>query len=400
MRRSSPSERTAKLRDDFKVTLSSGLFTVQVDAVPHARLCMGVVAMGAETWFSVRVNMDGDVIVSGSASSTGSRQQRRLERLADQGIHQATVLVHDSNRESLGLLRPHLASAGSSEALRMFAVALHGQQPVNVAQVRQISPFRYPGGKTWLVPTIREWMSMVDRPKVLLEPFAGGGVVGLTVAAEALADRVVMVELDDEVAAVWEVLINGSDRAAKMLANRVLRFEVTLENVRAVIDSSPASMVERAFRTIVKNRCQRGGILAAGAGLVKTGEAGRGLASRWYPETLAKRFTAIRAVRERVTFVHGDAFDAIEKYAGAAMFVDPPYTAGGKRAGSRLYTHNTLDHDLLFAAVAEHAGPALLTYDDTPEVRALAAREGFEVGHVAMKSTHHAVMRELAIFKH
>ena len=32
-------------------------------------------------------------------------------------------------------------------------------RPVNVASVPQRSLFRYPGGKTWFVPTFREWMA-------------------------------------------------------------------------------------------------------------------------------------------------------------------------------------------------------------------------------------------------
>lgn len=139
--------------------------------------------------------------------------------------------------------------------------------------------------------------------------------------------------------------------------------------------------------------------MAPGAGLMKAGEAGRGLSSRWYPETLAKRFAAIRTFRDRITFKQGDAFEAIESYSGATMFVDPPYTAAGKRAGSRLYTHNDVNHEQLFVDVASHASSALLTYDDTPEVRELAAHHAFQVGNVAMKSTHHAVMHELMIFK-
>lgn len=328
-----------------------------------------------------------------------SRQQRRLDRLASEGVRQTTVLVHEANRGSLDELRPHLADERSADTLKALTAALRSRQPVNVAQVRQISPFRYPGGKTWLVPVAREWLRKIERPKVLLEPFAGGAVIGLTAAAEGLADKVVLVELDDDVAAVWEVLINGSDRAVTILSNKILRFDVTLDNVRSVLDTPPKTTADRAFRSIVKNRCQRGGIMAPGAGLVKAGEAGRGLASRWYPETLVKRFEAIRQFRERVTFQQGDAFDAIEAHTGATMFIDPPYTAGGKRAGSRLYTHSELDHERLFREVSEHAGPALLTYDDTPEVRDLASRHGFQVGNVAMKSTHHAVMHELVIFK-
>src|ERR1700677_2717012 len=49
-------------------------------------------------------------------------------------------------------------------------------KPVNVASVPQRSPFRYPGGKTWLVPYIRDWLrSKKTRPARLIEPFAGGG---------------------------------------------------------------------------------------------------------------------------------------------------------------------------------------------------------------------------------
>src|SRR5690606_40499726 len=69
--------------------------------------------------------------------------------------------------------------------------SLRSRLPVNVAQVRQISPFRYPGGKTWLVPVAREWLQMIGRPKVLLEPFAGGAHTGLTAAAARLAEHVV-----------------------------------------------------------------------------------------------------------------------------------------------------------------------------------------------------------------
>ena len=65
---------------------------------------------------------------------------------------------------------------------------------VNVASVPQRSPFRYPGGKTWLIPQIRRWLdSLTRKPSLLVEPFAGGGIVGLTAAFERLADRVLLV---------------------------------------------------------------------------------------------------------------------------------------------------------------------------------------------------------------
>lgn len=329
-----------------------------------------------------------------------SRQSRRLARLAENGITQTNVLVHEECKRSLDSLRPHLANPRSSDALNTLVDELVDKQPVNVAQVRQLSPFRYPGGKTWLVPVTRQWLTaMPTKPKVLLEPFAGGAMVGLSAAAEGLVDRVELVELDENVAAVWECALGEDASAFERLLTSIDTFQVNEPAVRAVLDGNEDDLSSRAFRTVIRNRCQRGGILAPGAGLMKTGEGGRGLASRWYPATLVKRFRAIRQLRDRIGFTHGDAFEAIERHPGAVLFLDPPYTAAGKRAGRRLYAHNELDHERLFEVTAKSTGPALLTYDDTEEVRQLAAHYGFITGDVAMKNTHHAVMKELTIFK-
>lgn len=275
--------------------------------------------------------------------------------------------------------------------------------PTNVAQVRQLSPFRYPGGKTWLVPDVREWLSASKfAPSIFVEPFAGGAMAGLSAATEGLASRVLLGELDSDVAAVWQTIFHADDADAEWLCRQILGFNVTLENVRAVLCGEPESVCGRAFRTIVKNRMQRGGIMAAGAGLVKAGEAGRGLHSRWYPETLVRRIEVLRSMRDRIAFEQSDAFDLVRRHAGdpdAFFFVDPPYTAGGKKAGKRLYTHNEIDHEGLFTLMASVRGSVMLTYDDAPEVRALAQLHGMWVKPIYMKNTHHEVVRELLVMK-
>ena len=269
---------------------------------------------------------------------------------------------------------------------------------VNVASVPQRSPFRYPGGKTWFVPYLRSWLLLLARkPRVFIEPFAGGGIASLTVAMENLAERVVMAELDSRVAAVWKTIL-GSE--VNWLIDRIRGFEITREAVIAELCREPGSEEELAFQTILRNRVQRGGIIAPGASLVKNGENNKGVASRWYPETLSRRIQEIHRVRERIEFHHRDAFDVIRDHASrksAAFFVDPPYTAGGKSAGSRLYLHNHIDHSALFTEVASVNGDVLLTYDESAEVRRLAGDHAFYCHSVAMKNTHHTQMAELAI---
>lgn len=270
---------------------------------------------------------------------------------------------------------------------------------VNVASVPQRSPFRYPGGKTWLVPRVRQWLrSQPTRPSLLVEPFAGGGSVSLAAAFERLASRVHMVELDPQVAAVWQTIL--SDDAA-WLGETIADFPLTPENALTALAETCEETRCTAFRTILKNRINRGGILAPGAGIIKNGENGKGLTSRWYPETLRRRILEIAALRERIGFEQGDGIAALCHHAGrtdAVHFIDPPYTAGAsKSAGSRLYLHSTLDHEHLFQVVATLSGDFLMTYDNAPGVKDLAERHGFDTLPIPMKNTHHAEMTELLI---
>lgn len=271
---------------------------------------------------------------------------------------------------------------------------------INVASVPQRSPFRYPGGKTWLIPRIRQWLgSLPYYPTELVEPFAGGGIVSLTVAAEKLAQHIQMVELDPFVAAVWLTILED-DNGGEWLANQITAFDLTLENVKAELSKADLSVCELAFQAILKNRVNRGGIMAPGAGLVKTGEAGKGLHSRWYPETLHRRILDIVKIRDKISFTHGDGLAFMQQYADCehtAFFIDPPYTASTKRAGSRLYTYPDIDHEQLFEIANGLVGDFLITYDDAEEVRKLAQNYNFDMQTVAMKNTHHSTMQELLI---
>lgn len=270
--------------------------------------------------------------------------------------------------------------------------------PVNVASVPQRSPFRYPGGKTWLIPYLRLWL--LDRSQstdLFIEPFAGGGVASLTAVAENYASRAIMVELDEDVSAVWRSVL-GDDSA--WLAKEIRSFKITPNSVRRRLDKPPTTLRERAFHTLLKNRVYHGGILAPGSGVMKMGENGKGIGSRWYPRTLSSRILAVAALKNRLNFIQGDGMDVIARYrsqARAKFFVDPPYTAAGKRAGLRLYKYSHLDHGKLFALMNTVRGDFLMTYDMNDEVMALAHRHGFLFARVAMSNTHNSRMTELLI---
>lgn len=320
-----------------------------------------------------------------------TRVIRVPERIADEILAIAWAL--DTKR---GKVRED----GSVYVLESESVvkALNTDRPVNVASVPQRSPFRYPGGKTWLVPILRAWLRSLPRhPGLFLEPFAGGAIASMTVAFERLAAHVVIAETDEGVSAVWKTILNGQ---GEWLAQEILGFDLTAENVRKALDEdsngSAISLRQRAFLTLLRNRVQRGGIMAPGAGLVKNGENNRGISSRWYPETLARRIREISMNLDRISFHAGDGFALIDEYLSeesAAFYVDPPYM----KAARRLYRNWQVDHRRLFEKMAAVSGSFLMSYDNAPDIRDMAREFGFECRPVCMKNTHHAEMTELLI---
>ncbi|WP_448562568.1 DNA adenine methylase [Trichothermofontia sp.] len=264
---------------------------------------------------------------------------------------------------------------------------------MNVASVPQRSPFRYAGGKTWLIPRIRQWLlKHGGLNKELIEPFVGGGIVSLTAAFEGLVGKVTMVEKDEGVAAVWRTILDD----AEWLANAIRNFHLTPENARRAIEASDQSLKSLAFATIVKNRVNRGGILADGASFIKQGENGKGITSRWYPETLQKRILAISQMKHKIEFIEGDRFEICEQNAhrrDAIYFIDPPYI----KAGQRLYRYSTIDHKSLFELADKLQGDFLMSYDNTQEAQDLAGHYGFTTRPISMKNTHHAEKTELLI---
>ena len=270
---------------------------------------------------------------------------------------------------------------------------------VNVASVPQRSPLRYPGGKTWLVPHVRAWLSgLMPKPELLVEPFAGGAIVSLTAIMEGWVDRCLMSEIDPDVAAFWQATLMHSDE----LIERVRSFVPTRENIFQLEHGTRSDVVSHGFRTLVLNRTRRGGILAHGASLTREGEAGKGVSSRWYPDTISRRIRDIAKFSHRIEFCQADGMRILEQLSVShdlptAIFADPPYTAAGKGAGKRLYNHNVVEHPRLFEFLARHESDFLMTYDQSPEIIALARMYGFHAKRVNMKNTHHAKVWELLI---
>ena len=168
------------------------------------------------------------------------------------------------------------------------------------------------------------------------------------------------------------------------------------ENINEVELHANEGTKERAFSTIVRNRTNHGGILAKGSGKIKTGEGGKGLSSRWYPETLVRRITEANKLRDKIQFINEDAFNIMRQQqnnSNAYFFIDPPYTI----AGRRLYNLFDVDHRQIFEIISKLQGHFLLTYDDTTEIRNFAEEFSLSYKTIPMQTTHLIKKEELLI---
>jgi DNA adenine methylase len=261
--------------------------------------------------------------------------------------------------------------------------------------LRPFHVLRYPGGKCWLSPDI-SFLTFVfgryinltyldgirDRihlkPTFLIEPFAGGGVVGLSLLDKNLIKRLVLVEKDPRVAAFWRAALYDSD-----FADRVEKFRCTRKNVESVCGNPERDL---AFWTLVKNRCSVGGNL--NGGLMKK------VCCRWNGKAHADALRRIRSLSPRVEFLERDGVEALREHANnpnAAAFVDPPYVV----AGRGLYQHWKVDHAAIFDVLARWKGLWIMTYDSAPEIKRLLKKHRFVYREAPMRTNKGKLKKEL-----
>src|SRR5579864_7450651 len=91
--------------------------------------------------------------------------------------------------------------------------------------IEAISIAQYPGRKQWFVQDAADFFR-AHPCQTLLEPFAGSGVVGLSLLYAGIIERLVLVEKRPEIALMLHGIVNDPG-----LADRYAAFQCTRANV-------------------------------------------------------------------------------------------------------------------------------------------------------------------------
>jgi DNA adenine methylase len=257
--------------------------------------------------------------------------------------------------------------------------------------VRLLSPLRYPGAKRQLIPLFDELLRR-RAVSTFVEPFAGGASVSLHVAANGLADRVVLGEADPLVYHFWQTACFDTD----WLINQVETVDVSLETWDRLRASDDETSRGQALACLFLNRTSFSGILHRRAGPIggRAQRSAYGLGCRFPREELARRLRLVGQLADngRIAAVYLADYEAtvakaLAEYSseGAFIYLDPPFFA--KAATLYRKSFALEDHHRLARYLTDLNEPWLLSYDDHPVIQNLYL-PGSAINHRLLPADH------------
>lgn len=239
-----------------------------------------------------------------------------------------------------------------------------------------MSPLRYPGGKRRLAAFIAEALKLnLLRPKLFVEPFAGGASVALQLLNDGHVEAIALGEKDPLVASFWKIIFNDHE----WLIKRIKRIKPTVKRWDYYKNREFVDDYSRALACLYLNRTSFSGILAPGAGPI----GGRSQASeykidcRFNAKSLIRRIEQAAELKEKVKFVTEGCWRqtvrAVErlKYNDKEIFYyfDPPFY----QKAAQLYRYYFVDEDhvALRDYLTSFEKTWLLSYDPAPKIKEL-----------------------------
>lgn len=250
-----------------------------------------------------------------------------------------------------------------------------------------LSPLRYPGAKRRLSGYVAETLRLNSlRPKLLVEPFAGGLSVALQLLNDNLVEKIAIGEKDPLVASFWKVVFRDSE----WLIDEIKKASVTVEQWDYFKKNSFKTNRERALACIFLNRTSFSGIMAPKAGPIggRNQDSEYKIDCRYNVKTLAKRIRQAAALSKRVLFV--DRADWRQTIAKAEKleykqnevfyFLDPPFF----NKAENLYTHyfDKGSHRELHNSLMKLRQPWLLSYDKADSIIEMYSHNGYGPRHI------------------
>ena len=238
--------------------------------------------------------------------------------------------------------------------------------------MKNISPLRYPGGKSQVYDYVRE-LVVANNATTYIEPYMGGMGIALRLLLNKDVNKIMVNDYDKSIYAFWYSVLNYTDQLIEIIENTPVTIE-EWKNQRNIQQNKNNcdNLLLLGFSTLFLNRTNRSGIIKAGVigGLKQDGDYK--LDCRFNKKKTIEKIKIIASMKNRIKLYNMDAEKFIRlnisRTKDSFTFFDPPYYLKGPGLYTNFYNHE--NHLSLAKTIKKYMSNKkwILTYDISEEI--------------------------------
>lgn len=237
-----------------------------------------------------------------------------------------------------------------------------------------LSPLRYPGGKTQIYPLVKEIITNNDLlGETYIEPFAGGAGLAIKLLLNNDVKRIIINDLDFAIYSIWYCILNYTDDFCQKIEESDISVN-EWDNQRKVYFSHTESIFDMGFSAFYLNRTNRSGVIKGGiiGGREQTGTYK--IDARFNKKALIEKIRNIAQKKDNIVITNLDTLEFLSSgllnhYYKTFINFDPPYVVKGSQLYQNAFTKE--DHKSLSELIAKCRRKWIVTYDICPLVTEL-----------------------------
>ncbi|HEP2035132.1 TPA: DNA adenine methylase, partial [Streptococcus pyogenes] len=209
--------------------------------------------------------------------------------------------------------------------------------------MKNISPLRYPGGKSQVYDYVRE-LVIANDAITYIEPYMGGMGIALKLLLNNNVHKIMVNDYDKAIYAFWYSVLNYTEQLIEKINTTPITIdEWKLQREVQKNKNNCDDLLTLGFSTLFLNRTNRSGIIKAGVigGLKQDGNYK--LDCRFNKEKTIKKIKLIASYKKQIKLYNMDAEKFIRlnitKTKNSFTFFDPPYYTKGPGLYTNFYNH-------------------------------------------------------------
>lgn len=248
-----------------------------------------------------------------------------------------------------------------------------------------LSPLRYPGGKTKLYPFVREILIQNNLlGETYIEPFAGGAGLAIKLLLNNDVKRIIINDLDFAIYSVWCCILNHTDD----FCQRIEEIDISVDewdNQRKIYFSKTENVFDMGLSAFYLNRTNRSGVIKGGMIGGREQNSTYKINARFNKVALIEKIKNIAKQKDKIIITNLDTVDFLSEgllnhYYKTFINFDPPYVIKGSQLYQNSFTEE--DHKVLSTLISKCSRKWIVTYDICPLVEELYYK--FRKAHISV----------------